>query len=129
MKFYFIVDAQNMYSHNRADKGCRNSDNPDEKSPIIPSGFLSICLCILESSINEYLSGYDFYAQYQLNKYSKNSLLKREYFAMVPVLMSHFGIKHPFSLMYKKRPHSMQDVLDSPQICPITNLLECARRY
>ena len=96
--------------NNRADKGCKNSDDPNEKSPIIPFG-------------------YDLYARYQLNKYSKNSLLKREHFAMVPVLMSYFGVKHPLSLMYKKKAHSLQDVMESPQICPVTNLLECARRY
>ena len=93
----------------KADTGCKNIDNKNEKSPVIPHG-------------------YDIYAQYQLNKYGKNNLLKREHYAMVPCLMSHYGIKHPSSLMYNKNPYSLNDVLNSKQICPITNLLECARR-
>eukprot|EP01084_Bolivina_argentea_P178609 308706_1 len=91
-----------------ADKGCRNTDDPNQKSPVIPHG-------------------YDTYAQYQLNKYAKYGL-KREHYAMIPVLMSYLGIKHPASLMYNKQPHTLDDVLSSPQIAPVTNLLECARR-
>ena len=92
----------------KADRGCRNSENPNQKSPVIPHG-------------------YDTYAQYQLSKY-KHCGLKREHFGMVPVLMSYHGVKHPLSIMYNRQPHSLQDVLQSKQICPMTNLLECARR-
>lgn len=91
----------------RADGGCRNSEDPDQQSPVIPHG-------------------YDVYAQYQLQKYA--STLKREHLAMVPVLMSHFGIKHPSSMMFGKQPETLENVLNSRQIAPITNLLECARR-
>jgi len=90
-----------------ADAGCRNSADPDQQSPVIPHG-------------------YDVYAQYQLQKYA--SSLKREHYAMVPVLMSHFGIKHPSSMMYGKEPETLDNVLNSRKIAPITNLLECARR-
>ena len=91
----------------RADAGCRNTTDPEQQSPVIPHG-------------------YDVYAQYQLQKYA--SSLKREHFAMVPVLMSHFGIKHPASMMYGKEPETLENVLNSRRIAPITNLLECARR-
>jgi len=93
----------------RADKGCSNSSNPNEKSPVIPHG-------------------YDIYAQYQLQKYGARCGLTREHFAMVPVLMSQYAVKHPASLMYGKQPHTLDDILSSKRVCPITNLLECARR-
>eukprot|EP01083_Nonionella_stella_P097378 273708_1 len=92
----------------KADKGCINSDDPNPKSPVIPHG-------------------YDTYAQYQLTKYAKYGL-KREHYAMVPVIQSYAGIKHPKSLMFGKQPHTLDDVLRSPSIAPVTNLLECARR-
>ena len=92
----------------RADAGCTNSDDPQQQSPVIPHG-------------------YDKYAQYQLDRHAHYGL-RREHFAMVPVLMSHFGVKHPASMMFGRQPHTLDDVLQSKRIAPVTNLLECARR-
>ena len=92
----------------KADRGCTNDEDANQKSPVIPHG-------------------YDDYAQYQLSKYAHCGL-RREHYAMIPVLMSHYGIKHPDSMMYNKEPHTLEDVLNSKQISPVTNLLECARR-
>jgi hypothetical protein len=49
---------------------------------------------------------------------------------MVPVIMSRQGVNHPDSMvsMKKKVPYTLEEVLNSPNISPVTNLLECARR-
>lgn len=86
----------------RADQGCRDP-NGSLPSPCIPHG-------------------YDRIARWIMQKYS----LSREQVAMVPVLMSRQAQRHPMALT--KTPHSLDDVLNSKPIAPVTNLLECARR-
>lgn len=66
--------------------------------------------------------GYDAVAQWQMKTYG----VTREQLAMVPVIMSHFAARHPGALCQK--PYTLQEVLDSPPVAPVTNLLECARR-
>lgn len=87
-----------------ADAGCNNPDDP-LPSPVIPSG-------------------YDRVAAWQL----KSSNLTREQLAMVPVLMGRQAQKHPSAMAYGSRPYTLDDVLKSKPIAPVTNLLECARR-
>jgi acetyl-CoA acetyltransferase len=66
--------------------------------------------------------GYDMYAQYQMKQYN----VTREQLAMVPVLMSHMSSKHPDALC--QTPYTLSQVLESKQVAPVTNILECARR-
>lgn len=86
----------------RADRGCDDSEDP-LPSPVIPHG-------------------YDRIAQWQMDTYG----VTREQLAMVSVLMSRQAVRHPLALT--RRPLTLQEVLDSPRIAPVTNLLECARR-
>jgi acetyl-CoA acetyltransferase len=86
----------------RADAGCFDPDN-SLPSPVIPHG-------------------YDRIAQWAIDAKS----VTREQLAMTAVLMSQQAIKHPLALT--KKPHSLQDVLNSKPIGKATNLLECARR-
>eukprot|EP01013_Petalomonas_cantuscygni_P004296 TRINITY_DN14634_c0_g1_i1.p1 TRINITY_DN14634_c0_g1~~TRINITY_DN14634_c0_g1_i1.p1 ORF type:complete len:448 (+),score=60.39 TRINITY_DN14634_c0_g1_i1:100-1443(+) len=84
----------------RADASVAGSDLP---SPCIPSG-------------------YDRIAQWHMKRYG----VTREQLAMVSVLMSSQALRHPDALC--RVPHTLQEVLNSPQIAPVTSLLECARR-
>ena len=86
----------------RADQGCRD---PEGKlpSPVIPHG-------------------YDRIAKYQMKKYG----VTRDQLAMCSVLMSQQAVLHPYSLTKKER--TLNEVLTSRVIAPVTNLLECARR-
>lgn len=86
----------------RADQGCRDPTGA-LPSPCIPHG-------------------YDRITQWVMQKYG----VTREQFAMVSVLMSRQASRHPLALT--RSPHSLEDVLNSKQIAPVTNLLECARR-
>lgn len=54
----------------------------------------------------------------------------REQLAMVPVLMSRQGVHHPDSMISQKgqKAYTVDEVLSSRNIAPVTNLLECARR-
>eukprot|EP00126_Sphaerothecum_destruens_P004592 Sdes_comp18276_c0_seq1m7929 len=89
----------------RADSGICDAQAPEShlKSPIIPHA-------------------YDRVAQWQIN----TSSLTREQLAMVSVLMSRQAIRHPFALT--RTPHTLSQILESPSVAPVTNLLECARR-
>jgi acetyl-CoA acetyltransferase len=86
----------------RADKTC-NSPDSNLPSPVIPSG-------------------YDRIAQYQMQKFG----LKREQLAMCSSLMSLMAIRHPDALT--KIPRSLEQVLESDLVAPVTTVLECARR-
>ncbi|RNF08688.1 putative 3-ketoacyl-CoA thiolase [Trypanosoma rangeli] len=66
--------------------------------------------------------GYDRCAQWYMQHYG----LKREQLAMVPVLMSCMAARHPDAMC--RAPYTLDAVLRSRQIAPVTNLLECARR-
>jgi acetyl-CoA acetyltransferase len=66
--------------------------------------------------------GYDTYAQWHMKAYG----LTRRQLAMVPVLMSAMATRHPDALC--REPYSLEEVLNSRQIAPVTGLLECARR-
>ncbi|RNF26190.1 putative 3-ketoacyl-CoA thiolase [Trypanosoma conorhini] len=66
--------------------------------------------------------GYDRYAQWYMRRYG----LKREQLAMVPVLMSCMAARHPDAMC--RAPYTLDEVLRSRQVAPVTNLLECARR-
>lgn len=66
--------------------------------------------------------GYDRVAQYSMKKYG----ITREQLAMVSVLMSWQAQRHPDALC--RRAHTLDQVLQSPQVAPVTSLLECARR-
>lgn len=52
--------------------------------------------------------------------------LTREQLAMVSVLMSRQARRHPDAMT--NRSHSLEDVLNAPQIAKHVGLLECARR-
>jgi acetyl-CoA acetyltransferase len=67
-------------------------------------------------------NGYDFYAQWHMKKYG----VTREQLAMIPVIESHLAVKHPMAMC--KKPLTLEEVLNSPKIGKVTNLLECARR-
>ncbi|KAJ3276128.1 hypothetical protein HDV01_006301 [Terramyces sp. JEL0728] len=86
----------------RADQTCQDPDL-NLNSPVIPSG-------------------YDRIAQYQMAKFGTT----REQLAMCSALMSIMASRHPNALT--RKPRSLQEVLDSPQVAPATNVLECARR-
>ena len=66
--------------------------------------------------------GYDFYAQYQMQRHG----VTREQLAMVPVLMSTMAARHPDAIC--RTPYTLDQVLSSRKVAPVTNLLECARR-
>jgi len=86
----------------KADFSCAN---PDEKSvsPVSPNG-------------------YDRVARWHMGAYG----VTREQLAMVSVLMSRNAVKHPLALT--RKPHTLEQVLSSKPIAPVTSLLECARR-
>jgi acetyl-CoA acetyltransferase len=66
--------------------------------------------------------GYDTYAQYQMKEFG----VTREQLAMVPVLMSTMASRHPDALC--RTPYTLDQVLSSRRVAPVTSLLECARR-
>lgn len=66
--------------------------------------------------------GYDTYAQWHMKRYG----VTREQLAMVPVIMSHMASKHPHALC--RKPYTLDEVLSSRAIAPVTSILECARR-
>jgi acetyl-CoA acetyltransferase len=53
-------------------------------------------------------------------------IVTREQLAMVSVLMSRQAVRHPMALT--RSPRTLEDVLNSPPVGNVTNLLECARR-
>eukprot|EP00760_Papus_ankaliazontas_P019266 PhM_4_TR17987/c0_g2_i1/m.63430 len=67
-------------------------------------------------------NGYDKIAQWHMKRYG----LTREQLAMVSSLMSWNAARHPDALC--RSPHTLDEVLKSPKIGSVTNLLECARR-
>jgi acetyl-CoA acetyltransferase len=87
----------------RADAGCSSSHKGEDISPVIPLG-------------------YDRVAQWQI----RNQGVTREQLAMVSVLMSRQALRHPLAMT--KKPLTLEDVLNSKQVGPATNVLECARR-
>lgn len=66
--------------------------------------------------------GYDRVAQWHMARHG----VTREELAMVPVLFSHFAALHPGAMC--RKPLTLEEVLASPPVAPVTNLLECARR-
>ena len=66
--------------------------------------------------------GYDAVAQWQMREYG----VTREQLAMVPVIMSHLACRHPDALC--RAPLTLDEVLQSRPVAPVTSLLECARR-
>jgi len=86
----------------RADQTCQDPEG-ELLSPVIPHG-------------------YDRIAQWQMNTYG----LKREQLAMCSVLMSMQAARHPYA--FTKKPWTLDEVLGSPRVGKVTNLLECARR-
>eukprot|EP00474_Spongospora_subterranea_P002799 CRZ03257.1 hypothetical protein [Spongospora subterranea] len=86
----------------RADRSCQDPSK-SLPSPCIPHG-------------------YDRVAQWQSLTYGT----KREQLAMCSVLMSEMACRHKFALTKKAR--TLEEVLQSPPVAPMTNLLECARR-
>eukprot|EP00455_Lapot_gusevi_P006185 TRINITY_DN12647_c0_g1_i4.p1 TRINITY_DN12647_c0_g1~~TRINITY_DN12647_c0_g1_i4.p1 ORF type:complete len:397 (-),score=61.33 TRINITY_DN12647_c0_g1_i4:128-1318(-) len=67
-------------------------------------------------------NGYDRIAQWHLQKYG----VTREQLAMCSVLMSRQAANNPNAIT--KHPRTLQQVLESPQVGQVTNVLECARR-
>ncbi|KAI8908370.1 hypothetical protein EDD86DRAFT_191487 [Gorgonomyces haynaldii] len=86
----------------KADQTCYDP-NSELVSPVIPTG-------------------YDRIAQYQMRKFGTT----REQLAMCSSLMSVMASRHPFALT--KAPRTLEQVLESKPVAPVTNLLECARR-
>lgn len=86
----------------RADQTCQDPDG-ELQSPVIPNG-------------------YDRIAQWQMRTYG----VTREQLAMCSVLMSMQAARHPYAVTQRVR--SLEEVLASPPIGKVTNLLECARR-
>ncbi|ETV94361.1 hypothetical protein H310_12001 [Aphanomyces invadans] len=86
----------------RADQTCWHP-NSGLSSPVIPSG-------------------YDRVANYQMKKYG----VTREELAACSAVMSIMAAQHPLALT--KAPRTIEEVLDSPPVASVTNLLECARR-
>lgn len=86
----------------RADRSCRDPEG-ELPSPAIPHG-------------------YDRVAQWQIATHE----ITREQLAMCSVLMSRQASRHPAALC--RAPYSLEDVLASREIAPVTTLLECARR-
>ena len=86
----------------RADQSCRDP-NGALPSPVIAHG-------------------YDRVARWQMETYG----VTRAQLAMCSVLMSRQAARHPMAL--GRTPHTLGQVLASPQIAPVTHLLECARR-
>jgi acetyl-CoA acetyltransferase len=95
-----VLSLDNKEFAQRADNSVAGSNLP---SPAIPHG-------------------YDAVAQWQMAEYG----VTREQLAMVPVIMSHLACRHPDALC--RKPFTLEQVMNSPKIAPVTNLLECARR-
>ncbi len=64
---------------------------------------------------------YDRIAKWQMETYG----ISREQLAMVPVLMSRQGVKHPLAM--NKKILTLDEVLASNPVGEVTNVLECAR--
>ncbi len=86
----------------RADQTCRDPEG-ELPSPVIPHG-------------------YDRVAQWQMRTYGTT----REQLALCSVLMSRMAARHPDALT--RKPHTLESVLASAQVAPVTSTLECARR-
>lgn len=86
----------------RADQTCRDPEG-ELPSPVIPHG-------------------YDRVAQWQMKTYGTT----REQLALCSVLMSRMAARHPDSLC--RTPHTLEGVLSSAPVAPVTTTLECARR-
>ncbi|ELR18704.1 nonspecific lipidtransfer protein [Acanthamoeba castellanii str. Neff] len=82
----------------RADQTCQDPDG-ELQSPVIPNG-------------------YDRIAQWQMRTYG----VTREQLAMCSVLMSMQAARHPYAVTQRVR--SLEEVLASPPIGKVTNLLE-----
>jgi acetyl-CoA acetyltransferase len=95
-----VLSLDHLEFLRRADNSVSGSDLP---SPCIPHG-------------------YDRYAQWHMKQYG----VTREQLAMVPVIESHLAVRHPAAIC--RAPITLDDVLRSRSIAPVTNLLECARR-
>ncbi|KAJ3079366.1 hypothetical protein HDU99_010975 [Rhizoclosmatium hyalinum] len=67
-------------------------------------------------------NGCDRVARYQMKKYG----LTRNQLAACSALMSLMAARHPHALT--KSPRTIQDVLESQHVAPVTSVLECARR-
>ncbi|KAG9400117.1 hypothetical protein AC1031_011027 [Aphanomyces cochlioides] len=67
-------------------------------------------------------SGYDRVARYQMDRFG----VTREELAACSAVMSIMASQHPLALT--KTPRTIEDVLASPPVASVTNLLECARR-
>ena len=67
-------------------------------------------------------NGYDRIAQYQMKRFGTT----RRQLASCSALMSLMAMRHPFALT--KQARSIDDVLNAPQVAPVTSVLECARR-
>lgn len=66
--------------------------------------------------------GYDRIAQWHMRRHG----VTREQLAMVPAIFSHFSARHPDAMC--REPFTVEAVLASPRVAPVTNVLECARR-
>lgn len=86
----------------RADQTCRDPEG-ELPSPVIPHG-------------------YDRVAQWQMQTYGTT----REQLALCSVLMSRLAGRHPNALT--RKPHTLESVLASASVAPVTSTLECARR-
>eukprot|EP01098_Paradermamoeba_levis_P010987 TRINITY_DN4652_c0_g1_i1.p1 TRINITY_DN4652_c0_g1~~TRINITY_DN4652_c0_g1_i1.p1 ORF type:complete len:402 (-),score=103.02 TRINITY_DN4652_c0_g1_i1:250-1455(-) len=86
----------------RADQSCSDPEG-QLQSPVIPHG-------------------YDKVAQWHMEAHGTT----REQLAMCSALMSHQATRHPMALT--KKISSVQDVLNSAPVAPVTSTLECARR-
>ena len=86
----------------KANMGC-GDPNRESMGPVIPEGYNSV-------------------AEWYIRKGS----VTRHQLAMVSVLMSRQAVRHPYALT--RTSHSLDAVLQSPQIASVTTLLECARR-
>lgn len=86
----------------RADQSCRDPAG-ELPSPVIPNG-------------------YDRVARWQIASYG----VTREQLAMCSVLMSRQAIHHPLALT--KQARTLDSVLASQAVAPVTSTLECARR-
>jgi acetyl-CoA acetyltransferase len=87
----------------RADRACGDPEQVGLPSP-----------CIVHA--------YDRVARWQMESCG----VTREQLAMCAVLMSHQAARHPLALA--GAPRTLDEVLASPRIAPVTTLLECARR-
>ena len=118
----------------RADATCRPSPSGDagsgqaQATSLLPNSSASSLSSSTPQQTSNYLPspviphGYDRVAQWQMRTYG----VTRAQLAAVSVLMSHQASHHPLALT--KQAHTLEQVLSSPKIAPVTSLLECARR-